>query len=88
MNLSDYIQAERGRSAALAAALKVPPESVSNWKSGARPIPLDRCVAIEKETQGEVTVEEMRPDVAWHRIDDAGWPAGRGRPLIDVAAAA
>jgi DNA-binding transcriptional regulator YdaS (Cro superfamily) len=88
MSLSDYVSAERGRRAALARVIKVHPVLVSQWASGKRGIPSDRCPAIERGTGGKVTCEEMRPDVVWHRVPDAEWPHPRGRPLIDVAGAA
>lgn len=60
--------------------------SVIEWKR--RGIPADRCPAIERGSEGSVTVEQMRPDVRWHRVADPAWPHPDGRPLIDVAAPA
>ena len=50
---------------------------VSQWCTGARPLPLDRAIAIERETAGAVTVEELRPDVDWAVI--------RGKPSREAA---
>ena len=57
--------------------------SVIEWRK--RGIPADRCPAIERATSGAVTVEVLRPDVAWSRIPDPSWPHPAGRPVIDVA---
>ena len=65
MQLTEYLKAERGRAAALAAAIQVPPESISNWQSGERRVPAERCPAIERATGGAVRCEDLRPDVAW-----------------------
>lgn len=53
-----------------------------------RQTPADRCPAIERATAGKVTVEDLRPDIRWHRIPDPDWPHPLGRPAIDVAAPA
>lgn len=57
--------AKLGSIAALARHLGVAPPSVHQWASGARQIPAERCPQIERVTQGEVTCEELRPDVDW-----------------------
>jgi len=81
------IIATLGGPAAVARMLGIKSPSVSGW--GGKP-PLDRCPAIERATEGRVTVEELRPDLAgrWHRIPDPAWPHPQGRPLLDVAGAA
>lgn len=56
--------------------------SVHGWRNG---IPADHCPALERESGGNFTVEQMRPDVRWHRVPDPAWPHPDGRPLIDVA---
>ncbi len=85
MNLTNYVKAERGRGAEVANAIGVHPVMVSQWISDAKPVPPERCPAIERATKGAVTVEELRPDARWHRVPDEAWPGGRGRPLLDVA---
>lgn len=50
-----------------------------------RGIPPERCPAIERATGGAHTVEALRPDVSWSRIQDPTWPHPAGRPVIDVA---
>lgn len=86
MNLSDYLNAARGAQVALCAAIGAHSPDMSRWSSGDRPIPPDRCPAIERATSGRVTCEELRPDVRWQRIPDPAWPHPAGRPCIDVAA--
>jgi DNA-binding transcriptional regulator YdaS (Cro superfamily) len=59
-------------------------QEIWNWSAG-RPVPRDRCPAIERATDAQVTVEELCPDVTWARIPDPTWPHPEGRPCIDVA---
>lgn len=56
----------------LASRLSVPPSLISQWASGSRPVPPARCPDIERLTGGEVTCEELCPDVDWAYL--------RGRP--------
>jgi DNA-binding transcriptional regulator YdaS (Cro superfamily) len=56
--------------------------------TGRRPTPELHCPGIEREFNGEITVEELRPDVSWQRVPDPHWPHPKGRPCIDVAAPA
>lgn len=67
MNLNDYLK-KRGASVRLARAIGVAPAVVSQWICGIRPIPAERCPAIEAATDGAVTCEDLRPDVPWHLI--------------------
>ena len=53
--------------------------------TGRRQAPQQRCPSIERASDAEVTCEQLRPDVRWVRVPDAGWPHPGGRPLIDVA---
>lgn len=72
-----------GGTTAVARMLGIKPPSVSGW---AGRVPADRCPAIERATGGSVTVDQLRPDVTWHRVPDPAWPHPEGRPTIDVAA--
>lgn len=73
------------RRSELAAHFKVSKAAVSQWfGKGGKPPP-DRCPAIERVTEGRVTVDQLRPDVRWARIADPTWPHPGGRPTIDVA---
>lgn len=69
MDLKTYISAERGRAVALAARLSVSPSYLSQMANGQSPISPERCVEIERATNGEVTRPELKPD-GWQRI----WP--------------
>ena len=65
MNLRTYIDQQRGQASALGRAIGVTPVLISQWANGHRSVPAERCPAIEKATSGEVTCEELRPDVDW-----------------------
>ena len=74
MNLRSYLSAGgHGAQAALARALGVPQSLPSAWaaedKRKRRPVPIERCCAIEAATNGAVTRRDLRPD-DWHLI----WP--------------
>lgn len=59
--LERAIEAAGGLSA-LAGAIDVSPQVVSNWRSRGR-VPPERCDAIERATNGAVTSHELRPDI-------------------------
>ncbi|MDO9235982.1 MAG: Cro/CI family transcriptional regulator [Aquabacterium sp.] len=69
MKLNTWTSSERGRSLWLANAVGVSPPVVSDWCTGKKAVPLERCVAIERATNGEVTRQDLRPD-DWQDI----WP--------------
>lgn len=54
-----------GGQASMARMLGVSPPTINQWVNGVRPVPAERCLEIEKITQGKVTCEELRPDVDW-----------------------
>ncbi|MBQ1556661.1 MAG: helix-turn-helix domain-containing protein [Pseudomonas sp.] len=70
-----------GGPSAVARALRISAPTAHGWKR----IPEHHCPALELWKQGDVTVEQMRPDISWHRVPDSNWPHPSGRPLIDVA---
>lgn len=82
MNIGTYLSTVCS-AANLAAKITVAPSLISQWKNGVRPIPDDRCPAIEFATAGAVTCEELRPDLVWVRVPDTAWPHPGGRPLVD-----
>lgn len=84
--LKDAITRAGGLSA-FARRIPAKQQEVWNWLNG-RPIPANRCPAIELADQGQTAVEELRPDTCWVRVPDPAWPHPKGRPCIDVAAAA
>lgn len=53
-----------GSASKLADALGVTPSAVAQWKSGERPIPVERAQQIQALTRGAVTVRDLRPDLA------------------------
>lgn len=59
------------------------PPDMSRWLLGTKPVPPERCALIERETEGEVRVEDLRPDVRWIRVPDRNWPTA-GRPCLDL----
>lgn len=58
-----------GGQASLAKLLGVSPPTVNQWIMGVRPVPVERCAAIESVTGGAITRQELRPD-DWAAI----WP--------------
>lgn len=86
MNLRTYIDQQRGRAAALGRALEVAPVLISQWANKTRPIPAERCPAIEKATGGAVTCEELRPDVDWAYLRGSGAAANNETTGSEAAA--
>lgn len=78
MTLTEWLDAEHGRAIRLAKHLGITPVTVSQWKTGARPIPAEHCPEIERFTDGAVRCETMKPEVNW------GWL--RGTPHLLEAA--
>jgi DNA-binding transcriptional regulator YdaS (Cro superfamily) len=74
MELKTYLE-ERGGGLQLASAVGVSPVIISQWKTGARQVPAERCPAIEKATSGAVRCEELRPDVDWAYLRATNCPA-------------
>lgn len=64
MDLKTYLD-ERGGGLKLAQAIGVSSVIISQWKTGARQVPAERCPAIERATAGAVRCEDLRPDVDW-----------------------
>jgi DNA-binding transcriptional regulator YdaS (Cro superfamily) len=69
MNLNDWVKQQRGRSLSLALCVGVTPPVVSDWCTGKKAIAAEHCKTIERFTDGEVTVQDMRPN-DWHKY----WP--------------
>lgn len=74
MDLKTYVAGERGRAASLASALGISPVMVSQWVSGLKKVPAERCPAIERATGGAVLCEELRPDVEWQVLREQAAP--------------
>jgi DNA-binding transcriptional regulator YdaS (Cro superfamily) len=67
MDLDTYLK-NKESAVALAKKLKLAPSLLSQWRNKVRPVPAERCPAIERATGRAVTCEEMRPDVDWAYI--------------------
>lgn len=60
MNITDWLEAEKGRAAALAAHFGRTPAAISQWKTNG--VPLDFMKSVRDFTGGVVTLEEMVPE--------------------------
>lgn len=67
MTLNEYL-ADR-KAVDLARLIGAPPVLLSQWRSGVRAVPIERCTEIEAATERAVRRWDLRPD-DWHRI----WP--------------
>lgn len=83
LNLQRAIETAGGQGR-LARRIGARQQEVWNWLNG-RQIPGHRCPSIERAVQAQVTCEDLRPDIRWHRVPDPAWPHPQGRPCIDVA---
>jgi DNA-binding transcriptional regulator YdaS (Cro superfamily) len=68
MKLKIWLDEKSGRRGALARHLAVSPvfiqKLISPKELGGKDVPFERCSQIEQFTEGAVTCEEMRPDLA------------------------
>lgn len=82
MNLAQYVGQARGRQSDIARSIGCQPQLVWQWTNLVRPVPLERCIPIERATDGAVTRWDLRPD-DWYRI----WPeliGAEGAPPVPV----
>lgn len=63
MDLKTYLQ--QHKQIDLARACGVTQGAVHQWASGLTRVAVERCIQIEKVTEGAVRCEELRPDVDW-----------------------
>ena len=63
-----------GGIAALSRAIGVSPPTVHQWAHDGRPVPIQRCIQIEKATGGKVKCEDIRPDVDWAYLRNSSPP--------------
>ena len=73
MKLSAYLS-EYGAMSKLAKEIGSHTQSVWHWSTGARPVPVSRCLDIERATGGQVTRRDLRPN-DWQKI----WPDFGGK---------
>lgn len=73
MDLNSYLSGA-AKASELARTIGVTPVMVSQWKLGIRQVPAERCPDIERATNGAVTCEELRPDLAvqWAYLRSTG----------------
>lgn len=69
MDLNAYLKKEKPSK--LASTLGITPVLISQWRTGIRQVPAERCPAIERATNGAVTCEDLRPDVDWAVLRNA-----------------
>lgn len=62
MDLTAYLNQERGRGAKLARHLNVKPVNISRWRKKQKLVPTRYCLRIESWSAGVVTRQELRPD--------------------------
>jgi DNA-binding transcriptional regulator YdaS (Cro superfamily) len=65
MKLNEYLNKPEVSKLDFASNVGVTPGMVSQWISGARPISAEKCLAIWRYTNFQVSREEMRPDDYW-----------------------
>lgn len=74
MKLIDYLN-KSGSGNQLARDTGIHPVLISQWKTGARQVPADRCIEIERATGGVVRCEDLRPDVDWAYLRATNCPS-------------
>lgn len=73
MDLNTYLDSRSNKELAL--AVGVSQVIISQWKTGARQVPAERCPAIERATGGAVRCEDLRPDVDWAYLRSTDCPS-------------
>lgn len=66
MDIDTYLKTTGRQQSELARALSVDPPLLYQWRKRIRKVPAERCWQIERATDGAVTCEELRPDLAEH----------------------
>jgi len=89
MKLIDYLSAH-GSQTELARAVGAQPQLVWQWSKGIRPVPVERCVGIERATSGAVTRKDLRPDdwqAIWPEAASPDWQPAAPLPTTEPAQA-
>lgn len=68
MKLSEYL-CKHGSKTELAKSIGAQSQLVWQWSTGVRPVPIGRCMDIERATNSVVTRKDLRP-ADWQKI----WP--------------
>lgn len=63
MDIKTWLEKNRYSQADLAGMIGVTQGAVSQWLLGNIKLSAERAIAIERATKGEVTREELRPDI-------------------------
>lgn len=87
MKLLNYVNRSRGERKRLSEALNVPFILISQWSLGRRQVPAERCPDIERVTGGDVTCEDLKPDVDWSVLRGTGASSAE-QPATDSLASA
>lgn len=69
MDLTTFIRSGGMTTSELAQAVGVAPSMIYQWRKGIRSVPVNRCLSVERATNGAVTRRDLRPD-DWKDI----WP--------------
>ena len=77
MTLDDYLKHTNTTGTQFAVLLGVPAPLVSQWRTGVRQVPAERCIAIEQITGGAVRCEDLRPDLPWGYLRATDCPGQR-----------
>jgi len=82
MNLHQYLSKDGVSAKSLSICLGVSDVLISQWKTGVRQVPAERCPDIERATVGAVTCEELRPDLAdqWAFLRGTEKPPAEDKP--------
>jgi len=83
MDIKTWLDADRGRTVALAQHFGVTQSAISQWRDNG--VPTARMKAVRDFTGGVVTLEDMLPD---EKRNVLRGPHDDERPAIDVAAPA
>ena len=78
-----------GDQAKLARELGISSATVNEWVNGKRPIPAERCAAMEALVKGAVKCEQLNRALNWVRISDRAWKwHPKGRPVVGITSRA
>ncbi|OQS36662.1 hypothetical protein B0T40_09715 [Chromobacterium haemolyticum] len=62
----------------VARRFELTPWAVSKWRSR---VPADRCIELEKLTQGKVRCEDLRPDIDWGYLRGTPSKSSKSLPI-------
>jgi len=74
MNALNKAIAYMGSQVALAEEIGGTPQLVNNWIRRGQ-VPAEHCPKIERATRGQVTCEDLRPDIDWAILRGKGQDA-------------